>query len=84
MLNDPNLKVLWFEQNSGKVFANTDIKGGVAITYHDRRKNFGRIGTFTAFTELNFIMKKVEPYTTQHNLTDMMYNQVNFNLDSVC
>lgn len=83
MLNDPNLKVLWFEQNSGKVFANTDIKGGVAITYHDRRKNFGRIGTFTAFTELNFIMKKVEPYTTQHNLTDMMYNQVNFNLDTL-
>ena len=33
MLNDPHLKVLFHEQESSKVFANTDIKGGVAITY---------------------------------------------------
>ncbi len=32
MLNDPHLKVLWYEQSSGKVFQNTDIKGGVAVT----------------------------------------------------
>lgn len=27
-LNDPHFKVLWYEQNSSKVFSNTDIKGG--------------------------------------------------------
>ena len=28
MLNDPHLKVLFYEQDSSKVFSNTDIKGG--------------------------------------------------------
>nr|WP_241695734.1 Eco57I restriction-modification methylase domain-containing protein [Ligilactobacillus salivarius] len=28
MLSDRHLKVLYYEQNSAKVFANTDIKGG--------------------------------------------------------
>lgn len=28
MLQDPHLKVLYFEQDSSKVFTNTDIKGG--------------------------------------------------------
>lgn len=28
MLNDPHLKVLFYEQDSGKIFSNTDIKGG--------------------------------------------------------
>lgn len=27
-LNDPHFKVLWYEQNSSKVFSHTDIKGG--------------------------------------------------------
>ena len=58
MLNDPHLKVLFHEQESSKVFANTDIKGGVAITYRDTTKNFGAIGTYTAFPELNGILRK--------------------------
>ena len=33
MLQDPHLKVLYFEQDSSKVFSNTDIKGGVVITH---------------------------------------------------
>lgn len=32
MLNDVHLKVLYYEPDSSKVFSNTDIKGGVAIT----------------------------------------------------
>jgi hypothetical protein len=35
MLNDEHLKVLFFEQKSGRVFPNTDLKGGVAILYRD-------------------------------------------------
>ena len=38
MLNNEHLKVLYYEQNSAKIFNNTDIKGGVVITYHDREK----------------------------------------------
>ena len=33
MLDDLHLKVLYYEPNSSKIFSNTDIKGGVAITY---------------------------------------------------
>lgn len=59
MLSDEHLKVLYYEQNSSKVFSNTDIKGGVAITYRDETENFGAIETFTALDELNNIMRKV-------------------------
>ena len=59
MLNDKHLKVAYYEQDSSNVFPNTDIKGGVAITYRDTQKNFGKIGTFTHFEELNSILRKV-------------------------
>ena len=60
MLNDTHLKVMYYQQNSAKVFDNTDIKGGVAITYRDANKHFGKIGTFTHFEELNGIINKVK------------------------
>ena len=59
MLSDPHFKVLYYEQKSAKIFADTDIKGGVAISYRDAGKKFGAIETFTAFDELNGIMRKV-------------------------
>lgn len=62
MLQDPHLKVLYYEQDSSKVFSNTDIKGGVVITYHDKVKNYGSIGTFAIYDELNSIFEKVKDY----------------------
>lgn len=35
MLDDPHLKVADYQQKSDAVFPNTDIKGGVAVTYRD-------------------------------------------------
>ena len=61
MLNDEHFKVMKYEADCAKIFPNTDIKGGVAITYRDESKAFGKIGTFTAFPELNTILKKVKP-----------------------
>lgn len=60
MLEDPHLKVLHYEPDASKIFPNTDIMGGVVITYHDMKKDFSAIGIFTSFDELNHIMKKVE------------------------
>jgi type II restriction endonuclease len=60
MLCDPHLKVLMYEQDSSKVFPNTDIKGGVVVTYRNANTNFGEIGSFTTYNELNSITKKVE------------------------
>ena len=41
------------------MFPNTDIKGGVAVSYHDDENEFGAIGTFTSYQELNTILHKV-------------------------
>ena len=59
MLSDEHLKALYFEQDGSKIFPNTDIKGGIVITYHDKTKNFGAIKAFTSYPELNNILKKV-------------------------
>lgn len=59
MLHDPHFKVLHYEEDATKVFANTDIKGGVAITYHDNDMDFGPIEIFTPYESLNIILKKV-------------------------
>lgn len=63
MLSDKHVKVEFYEQISSKLFPNTDIKGGVAILYRDKNKEFDEIGTFTVFKELNSIAKKVSNLT---------------------
>lgn len=59
MLRDKHIKVEYFEQNSSIVFPTTDIKGGVAILYRDAQKDFGGIGIFTSYSELQSILSKV-------------------------
>ncbi|MDW8750479.1 Eco57I restriction-modification methylase domain-containing protein [Streptococcus suis] len=83
MLADEQLKVAYYKQDSSKVFAGTDIKGGVAITYHDNTQVFGAIGTFTAFEELNGILQKVTHYTDFETITPIIFLQNKFKLDVV-
>lgn len=59
MLNDEHFKILHYEAHSAKIFPNTDIKGGLAISYRDGRKNFGAMETFTPYNQLNCIFRKV-------------------------
>lgn len=59
MLNNPHIKVIMYQQNSANIFPNTDIKGGVAITLYDENKDFGKIGIFTPYKELESIVNKV-------------------------
>ena len=73
MLNDKHLKVAYYEQDSSNVFPNTDIKGGVAITYRDTKKNFGKIGTFTHFEELNSALHKVLEKNKNSDFLDSLY-----------
>lgn len=80
MLNDPHLKVLYYEQDSSKIFSNTDIKGGIAITYRDETKNYGAIDVFTPYEELRTINSKVSTLSKQ-SIKDIIYTQNKFNLD---
>lgn len=59
MLQDKHFKVLLYEADASKIFTNTEIKGGVAITLRDSQKECGEIGVFTEFPELNGILQKV-------------------------
>ena len=59
MLNDPHLKILYYEQDSSLVFANTDIKGGVVISYRNMETEYEAIKVFTPYAELNNILQKV-------------------------
>lgn len=60
MLNDEHFKILSYQPNASIVFPNTDIKGGVAISYRCDNSNFGSIGVFTTFPELNTILRKTK------------------------
>lgn len=83
MLTDPHLKVLYFEQNSAKVFPNTDIKGGVCVTYRNESANGIPIGTFTPYEELNSLKLKVENNPEFTSIMDSIYIQIRFNLDAL-
>lgn len=73
-LKNPHVKVPYYEQNSAKVFPNTSIKGGIAITIFDKQKDYGAIETFTSFEELNSIMKKVNVVPEQ-SLAEIVTNR---------
>ncbi len=60
MLQDTHFKVLHYEEDASKIFSNTDIKGGVVITYHDNGQKFAPIGIFTPHHELNSILYKAQ------------------------
>lgn len=59
MLRDEHFKVEDYQPDASLVFPGTDIKGGVAITYRDTGKSFGRINVFIPFVELKNIVDKV-------------------------
>ncbi len=60
MLSDPHVKVLEYAKDATYFFRNVEIKGGVAITYRDANKDFGAIGIFTPFNDLNSIVRKIK------------------------
>ena len=74
MLEDKHLKILSYTQNSDEIFKNTDIKGGVVITYRDTNHDFGAIKVFTTYKELRTIKEKVETNNFQ-SLSEIVSNR---------
>ena len=74
VLNDDHLKVVYFTSNTTDIFPNVDIKGGVAITFRDEDKSFGKIGIYCQFPELNSIKAKVWEISNQ-SLMDIILNR---------
>ena len=80
MLSDSHLKVLFYEQDASKIFANKDIKGGIAITYRDVQKDYGVIGTFIAYSELNSILYKVQQHPDFSSFSQIVITRTAYRL----
>jgi hypothetical protein len=59
MLKDCHLRVVFYEQNSSRIFPGMSFAGGVAITYRDAHHDFGPIGTFIPHAQLKSTLEKV-------------------------
>lgn len=80
MLEDKHLKVVYYTQKSDQVFPNTDIKGGIAVTYRDIDKYYEAIETFTAFEELMEMYKLVFHRSDFKSLSDYVFAPESYKL----
>ncbi|BDZ30280.1 Eco57I restriction-modification methylase domain-containing protein [Lactiplantibacillus sp. WILCCON 0030] len=80
MLNDPHIRVEYYNPEAAEVFKDTGFKGGVAVLYRDEFKNFGPIGTFTKFPLLNEILTKVTCSDNFESIVPMVTLQEKFDL----
>lgn len=79
ILNNPHFKVILYKANSIEVFPNVDIKGGVAVIYHDQKTEFGKIGLYTAHDELSDIKERIMK-THPASLSDLIYASESYRL----
>ena len=83
MLSDKHLKIEDYQQDSSKVFPGTDIKGGVAITYHDAGREYEPIGIFSPYQEMRTFRVKMGRAVAADGkaLPSIMFPQNKFNLE---
>ncbi len=82
MLNDAHFKVLWYNSKSSDVFPDVDIKGGIAIGYRDAQEQYGGVHVYTAYPQLNTLVKKVSDYGYTP-ISEIFYAQNKFNLEAL-
>lgn len=83
MLNDVHLKVLHYEPDASKIFPNTDIKGGIVISYHDLKNDFGAIKVFAKYEELNGILHKVINVNSFSSMSSIIVTRTAYRLTDV-
>ena len=74
MLKDDHLVILHFEQDSSKIFPNTNINGGIVVTYRNAIQQFGAVEIFVPFNELQTIIRKVSTINSG-NLSSIVYGK---------
>ena len=83
MLNDEHFKVLKYNADSASVFSNTDIKGGVAIHYHNNTEQYEPIRAFTAYSELSSIRDKVVDSDKFVGLDTIVYSESSWRISDM-
>ena len=72
ILEDEHFKVIWYQSKSTDIFPNVDIKGGVAVTFRDKKQVFGKIESFSKYSEIESIINKVVSDNFE-SLSDWVY-----------
>ncbi|MBO4864193.1 MAG: Eco57I restriction-modification methylase domain-containing protein [Eubacterium sp.] len=72
MLNDKHFKVLQYMSDSKEAFPNTDIKGGVAITFRNANEEYQAIEEFIVDENLRNIVQKVKSNDSE-SISNYMY-----------
>lgn len=85
MLSDSHVKVLYYEPDSNKIFPglSTPIKGGIAITFRDSEADYGAIGVFSQYPELNAIVRKVTHSEDFKTLCNIIYSRTAYRLTDI-
>lgn len=83
MLNDPHFKILYYEGDSSKVFANTDIMGGIVISYRDINADFEPIEFFVSIPEMNSVLHKVRSQRDYVGLDTIMITSYAYHFTEV-
>lgn len=78
MLQDEHFKIIQYEEDCSKVFSNTDIKGGIAVSYRDKNKDFGAIDIFTPYPMMNTILHKVRKTKGFEAMTDIIVSSYSY------
>ena len=82
MLSDKHLAVLFYEQNSQQVFSNTEIKGGVAVSYRDKNRELGPIEHFVPETLLRNVLAKVRSHSGFTSMSVIINSTEHFKLSN--
>lgn len=83
-LQDEHFKVLDFNIDSKEVFPNTDIKGGVVISYHDSEKTYEPLMLYSPYPQMQSMYQKIRPdLEANGNLSHIMVLQNKFDLDAL-
>ena len=69
-----------YEADASSIFPNTDIKGGVVVSYRDSCSDFGAIGVFTKYAKLNAILHKVTETADFISLSNIVVTRTAYRL----
>ena len=75
MLEDRHIGICEFWNKSVRLFDETEIKGGVAISIRDKKVDKGPIGLFTPYPQLNAIVRSVCKNKTFKSMSDIVVSR---------
>lgn len=79
ILSDKHIKVTNYYPNSRDIFPSVDIKGGIAVTFWDKKQNFNPIGVFVVHAWLSSILSKVKTNTFK-SFMELVYSRTVYRL----